>query len=86
LFFGLEQDKVCSGGGVEQWHCSCFSPRHCTLLPRSLADRERERERESARERVTHTQHVQKHCVFVVGGVGKTDGRWRVAVAARMAH
>ena len=58
-----------------------------TTLP-SLADRERERERERerARERVTHTQHVQKHCVFVVGGVGKTDGRWRVAVAARMAH
>ena len=52
--------------------------------PPSLADRERERERK--RERVTHTQHVQKHCVFVVGGVGKTDGRWRVAVAARMAH
>jgi hypothetical protein len=41
----------------------------------------RERERESH----THKHHVQKHYVFVVGGLGKTDGRWRVAVAARMA-
>jgi len=47
---------------------------------------ENERERERERESHTRTQHVQKHDVFVVGGLGETDGRWRVAVAARMAR
>jgi hypothetical protein len=52
--------------------------------PPSPADRGREIER--GRESHTHAQHVQKQCVFVVGGVGKTDGRWHVTVAVRMAY
>ena len=62
--------------------------------PRSLADRERDRERERERERESHThrQHVQKHCVYVVGGVGKTDGasQWQrgssVVVLLQLLH
>jgi hypothetical protein len=29
--FGLGQEKVCGGGGIEEWRCSCCSQRHCTL-------------------------------------------------------